>query len=111
MAQFYGSSELNIDGTDLADEIAEILGDKIVLSDIQEITIYFDYEGYYTAGRTYGPPEDCYPADFEEERFITSFVIGDKDFDKSNEHFKTLCDLLNLQIIVDEHDIDYGEEY
>lgn len=122
MAQFSGSSELNIDveidegvlsinGVDLEDNIIKMLGGKKALSQIAEMTVYFDYEGYYDKGRLYGPPEDCYPADFDEERFITSFVIGDLDFDESSMHFDTIVSVLELWIAINECEIDYEEEF
>jgi len=122
MSQFSGSSELCVDveideGTliindvELEDEIIKILGGKETLLDITEMIVYFDYEGYYEKGRLYGPPEDCYPSDSDEERFITSFVIGDLDFDESSKHFETIIDNLNLNIAINECEVDYNEEF
>jgi hypothetical protein len=37
-----------------------------------ELAISYDVSGYYDPGRTYGPPENCYPEEWDEERAVTS---------------------------------------
>lgn len=39
--------------------------------EVVEVVLSVDVTGYSDPGKTYGPPEDCYPPEDEEERVIT----------------------------------------
>lgn len=44
-----------------------------------EILIHFRSSGYYDPGRTYGPPEDCYPPEGDEERTLDRVEVSAND--------------------------------
>ena len=47
-----------------------------------DLTISYDVSGNYDPGRISGPPEDCYPEEWEEERTVTCAEIV---FDYANK--------------------------
>jgi hypothetical protein len=41
-----------------------------------ELIINFHSAGYYDPGRTYGPPENCYPPEGDDERtFVSAYIL------------------------------------
>lgn len=40
-----------------------------------DLVISFVSSGYYDPGRTYGPPENCYPPEYEDERELESIAV------------------------------------
>lgn len=43
-----------------------------------QILIYFTSTGYSDPGRTYGPPEDCYPPEVSDDRELVRVTIDDE---------------------------------
>ena len=58
-----------------------------------EYEVTFDFEASYTPAKLHGPPEDCYPADFDSDFNITKV-------EKNGEvvEFKTLPDDVRAKI-------------
>ena len=52
-----------------------LLGLFICLDDA-ELNIEFTSEGYEDPGCTYGPPENCYPPEGEDERLLSEATIN-----------------------------------
>ena len=48
-----------------------------------EITILFHLSGYHDPGCTYGPPENCYPSEGEDEQEIIGIKIGETELPES----------------------------
>ena len=78
--------------------------------DGSELVIYFIISGESSPGKTHGPPEDCYPPEFNEERTLVTVTlttdnhvllledeVAEKFFDKFNKQ-------------VEKEEIDIGEE-
>lgn len=81
-------------------------------------TLYLDMEvefhssGFYDSGRVYGPPEDCYPPEDEDERTIVSIEIDGVSV--KGELLEKLKDLIynHRQDKLNEVEIDtYDEPY
>lgn len=75
-----------------------------------EIEINFSSSGYYTEAKTYGPPEDCYPEEGDEERELISVEF-------STENYKIVADLdlanrlfVKYNNAVNRAEIDYNYE-
>ena len=71
-----------------------------------ELTIEFLSSGYYTPAQTYGPPENCYPEEGDEERIFDRASIDGKEIPQ--EVGQKLFDLLTNEI--DEVELDYTED-
>lgn len=88
--------DLDIDLKDLIDEkTIQFIKDFYNKNDSKNImrevdfTISYDVSGHYDPGRSYGPPEDCYPEDWDEERTVTAAELV---FDYKN---KVIVDIPN----------------
>ena len=42
---------------------------------LEELEVNFESSGYYAPGKFYGPPENCYPEEYEDEREITDVTL------------------------------------
>ena len=70
-----------------------------------EIEVYFDYIGSCSQGKLYGPPEHCYPAEYEDERTVTDILIGELNFTKHDKVFQSLIERLNIQNLIEEPEL------
>ena len=68
----------------------------------EELEIHIRAKGYYDPGKTYGPPEDCYPPEGSEERTVSRIDLiksrRQKDWMLSEESRAALEELLNSDI-------------
>jgi hypothetical protein len=42
---------------------------------LEELEVNFESSGYYDPGRFYGPPENCYPEEWDDERLVTDVTL------------------------------------
>lgn len=67
-----------------------------------ELEIHIRAKGYYDPGKTYGPPENCYPPEGSEDRVVSRVdLIGSRREENrilSEESRAALEDLLNSDI-------------
>jgi len=70
------------------------------------LEVDFTSSGYEDPGRVYGPPEDCYPPEGEEEREVVTARLFDEELP---EEFRKKIEA-DLQEIVDEADFDAAHE-
>ena len=71
-----------------------------------EIEVHFDYRGSSYEGRLYGPPEHCYPAEYEDERTVTDILIGELSFSKNDKVFQPLIERLDIQNLIEDHELE-----
>jgi len=89
----------------VSDELAEKL--RLFLADDPiEVIVTFRCSGSSLPGNYYGPPEECYPDEFDEERIIECVCIGEHSFLKEDPLFKELENC--LIDLIDEVEVDYG---
>lgn len=86
--------------------------------EIEEVDLEIDYDvrGYYDPGRTYGPPEYCYPPEGDEEREITgSGIVFSKEaiVDIPSEYYNKIYDVFEKEITDKDFESydDDGPEY
>lgn len=48
-----------------------------------ELTVNVSSTGYYDPGKTYGPPEDCYPPEGDNERPVTGAGVAGYEVPKT----------------------------
>jgi len=77
-----------------------------------EVEIHFTCSGYNDPGRSYGPPENCYPPEGDEERELDHLVWNIYDakgqpinIDQDTSLDEIVWDL--CQDLVDATDVDY----
>lgn len=58
----------------------------------EERELEITYEGYYDPGKTYGPPEDCYPPEGEITIKSVTFASG-QPFEPTPKQEEALLDL------------------
>jgi len=86
-----------------------------------ELSVDYHVSGYYDPGRTYGPPEDCYPPEGDEERNVEgATLVFTKDvlLEIPKEHLGKIQDAFDDEINRKdfdppdyEPDYDYDERY
>jgi hypothetical protein len=57
------------------DYLPGLLAYRKQIEDGDELVIEFESSGYYDPGKTYGPPENCYPPEGDDEREVTDVYI------------------------------------
>lgn len=93
--------------------LREILCGDEVLNDVPaDIFIVFRAVGYYDSGCTYGPPENCYPPEGDEERtmFKVRFEYGEdsKELTLTQEEMVEIFE--EYTEFVDEYEVDNYQE-
>ncbi len=97
--------KLHIDISELSVECRDLVSGLVSEQDC-ELTIEFLSSGYYTPAQTYGPPENCYPEESDEERIFDCATISGRSIPQ--EIGEKLFDLLTNNI--DEVQLDYSED-
>jgi len=100
-----------------ANFLLEILGrqEKYLYVDME---IQYSVNGYYDPGCTYGPPENCYPPESDEERTVeysTLCLAKDISVDIPDTHFNKIYDAFEKEItsrdFTPDDDGDYDYDY
>lgn len=96
---------------ELPDFVKPFLNDRLtrlVRDEEENIRINFTCSGYYEEAYLGGPPEDCSPAESDEERVIDSILIGEQVFQQGREPFEELVKF--FQDDVENYEVDYYED-
>ena len=89
-----------------------LCGDETFDETPLDIFIRFNSKGYYDPGCTYGPPENCYPPEGDDERTLLEVRMdyGDDSIDVplTGEEQQAIFDC--LQDIVDDYEIEADDD-
>ena len=95
--RFSGSirHELEIDPSDIKnlDKFLKVTGETLEEESYIYLEVDAEYSGYYDKGKTYGPPEDCYPPEFDIEigNISTVNCVNVEEF-LNDKHIQELTD-------------------
>jgi hypothetical protein len=96
--------DMEIDGRSVPDDLAAKLR-PLLAEGVEEISIKFNCNGYHWPARLYGPPEDCYPEEGDEERELLCASLGAHDIGTQDPLFIALESFLSELLY--EVDVDY----
>jgi hypothetical protein len=96
-------AEMEIESGTVPEELAARIR-PLLNEHTEEISVSFQCTGTYYPAKLYGPPEECYPEERDEDREITCILIGDHDLTKG-QLFNDLADFLAEMVY--EVDVDY----